>query len=188
MDLADSVTLDPHKWLFQPYACSCLLVRDTNQLRRAFHVQAEYLQEADGDWNLWDYSPELTRPFRGLKLWLSLQVFGAAAFRRAVAKGIQLANLAESRIREMPGWQLVTPASLGVLTFRYTGRPESEKRLDEINEAIAGRCFADGFSFVVTTKVAGRTVLRFCTINPRTTEADITGTLNRLHAFGQGVS
>jgi glutamate/tyrosine decarboxylase-like PLP-dependent enzyme len=184
LGLADSVTLDPHKWLFQPYACSCLLVRDATQLRRAFRMQAEYLEEAEGDWNLWDYSPELTRPFRGLKLWLSLQVFGAGAFRRAISKGIRLAQLAESLVREMPGWQLVTAASLGVVTFRFVGRVEDEATLNEINEAIAQRCLADGFAFVVTTRLRGRAVLRFCTINPRTTETDISETLSRLDRFG----
>ena len=74
----------------------------------------------------------------------------------------------------MPGWQLVTPASLGVVTFRFAGRAEVNAA-NEMNEAIAQRCLADGFAFVVTTKLAERTVLRFCTINPRTTEADIKG-------------
>jgi len=187
LSLADSVTLDPHKWLFQPYACSCLLVRDANQLRRAFQTGAEYLEEAEGDWNLWDYGPELTRPFRGLKLWLSLQVFGADAFRRAISKGIRLAQLAESLVREMRGWQLMTPASLGIMTFRFVGRVQGDAALNKINEAIAERCLADGFAFVVTTKLAGRTVLRFCTINPRTTEADIEETLSRLDRFGQEI-
>jgi len=186
--LADSVTLDPHKWLFQPFPCSCLLVRDVAHLRRAFHTDAEYLQDADGEWNLWDYGPELTRPFRALKMWLSLQVFGAAAFRRPIRRGIHLALYAELLVRAFPVWQLVTPASLGIMTFRYAPPGASEADMDKINAAIAERCLADGFAFVVTTKVLGRTVLRLCTINPRTTEGDIAETLDRLGRLGQEAS
>jgi aromatic-L-amino-acid/L-tryptophan decarboxylase len=187
LHLADSITLDPHKWLFQPFACSCLLVRDATHLRRAFHTDAEYLQDADGDCNLWDYGPELTRPFRALKVWLSLQVFGAAAFRRAIAHGIHLACYAELCVRAIPVWQLITPASLGIVTFRYAPPGASEEEVDKINGTIAERCLSDGFAFVVTTKVTGRTALRLCTINPRTTEADIAETLDHLRRLGEDV-
>lgn len=180
MELADSITLDPHKWLFQPFACSCLLVREADHLRRAFHTSAEYLQDAGGDWNLWDYGPELTRPFRALKVWLSLQVFGAAAFRQAIAGGIHLARYAERRLRETPDWQVITPASLGVLTFRYKPQGAAEELVEAANTAIAERCVSEGFAFVVTTKVREKTALRFCTINPRTTEGDIAETIEHL--------
>jgi aromatic-L-amino-acid decarboxylase len=183
---ADSISIDPHKWLFQPYDCGCLLVRDLSHLSHAFHTSAEYLQDTEGDWNLWDYGIELTRRSRALKLWLSLQVFGASAFRAALSRGIYLAQYAERQIRELAsGWEVVTPASLGVLTFRYTrfGMPEPETA--KLNCAIADRCLQDGFAFIATTQLKKKTVLRICTINPRTTEDDIVQSLSRLHEIAR---
>lgn len=181
IELADSITLDPHKWLFQPYASSCLLVRDQRNLAAAFRTNADYLQDAEGDWNLWDYGPELTRPFRALKVWLSFQVFGASAFREAIAHGFELARRAERKIVRMAGWRVVTPASMGVVTFRHqpkgmTGNDD----LDEHNTSIAAECLRRGFAFLVTTRVKGQVALRLCTINPRTTEADIAATVRQL--------
>jgi glutamate/tyrosine decarboxylase-like PLP-dependent enzyme len=180
MELADSITMDPHKWLFQPFASSCLLVRDQRSLAAAFRTGADYLQDAEGDWNLWDYGPEMTRPFRALKLWLSMMVFGAAAFREAIAHGCALARLAEEKIAAMAGWRVVTTASLGILTFRHEPKDLDAEEIDEHNTAIAGECLRHGFAFVVTSRVRGQVVLRLCTINPRTTEADITATVRHL--------
>jgi aromatic-L-amino-acid/L-tryptophan decarboxylase len=181
LHLADSVALDPHKWLFQPFDCGCLLVRDASHLYHAFHTGAEYLQDAEGDWKLWDYGPELTRPFRALKLWLSLQLFGASAFRSAVVQGLHLARYAERQVRALPiGWELLTPASMGILTFRYAPAGASEREMAAMNLDIAERCLSEGFAFVATTQVKGKAALRFCTINPRTTEEDIARTLHQL--------
>ena len=180
LDLADSLTLDPHKWLFQPFASSCLLVRDQTHLRRAFHLSAEYLEAAEGGWNLFDYGPELSRPFRAFKLWLSLQVFGASAFRQAIAHGFHLARYAEQCVRRLPDWEVVTPASMAILTFRYAPAGTSSDRLDQLNRIVADHCCARGNAFVITTRIQAKTVLRLCTINPRTTEADIASTIEEL--------
>ena len=182
--LADSISIDPHKWLFQPYDCGCLLVRDSSHLHDAFHTSAEYLQDAEGDWNLWDYGIELTRRSRALKLWLSLQIFGASAFREALSRGIYLAQYAERRIRELAdGWEVVTEAGLGIVTFRYAPFGVGEPEITKLNCAIAEHCLSDGFAFIATTLLNKRTVLRLCTINPRTTEDDVNQTLVRLQEF-----
>ena len=189
---ADSFTLDPHKWLFQPFDCALLMVRDRATLRHAFHVredEAEYLQDAragEEEVNLWDYSPELTRPFRALKLWTSLQVFGADAFAAALERTFYLAEYAERKLRERTNWEITSEAQMAVVTFRYVPQwqtnasSESGRRIDALNRAIAARMQEQGFALVLTTELRGQTVLRLCTINPRTTEDDIAKTVKAL--------
>jgi glutamate/tyrosine decarboxylase-like PLP-dependent enzyme len=185
LELADSITLDPHKWLFQPYGCSCLLVRSKDHLRQAFHTTEEVLRDAEGAWNLWDYGPELTRPFRALKLWFSLHIFGASAFRQAIARGFELARAAEKEIRELHDWQIVSPARMAIVVFRYAPEGTSAEAIDRINAAIAARTMSEGFAFIASTKMAGRVALRMCTINPRTTDMDIKRTALHLAALAK---
>ncbi len=195
LELADSFTVDPHKWLFQPFDCAVLLVRDRKTLRHAFHVredEAEYLQDARGkgeEINLWDYSPELTRPFRALKLWMSLQIFGADAFAAAIDRTFYLAEFAEKQLRADSFWEVTTGAQIAVLTFRAvpdewkttsSGDVELKSKLDALNRAIAARMQMEGYALVLSTELRGQTVLRLCTINPRTTEEDISKTIAAL--------
>ncbi len=195
LELTDSFTLDPHKWLFQPFDCAVLLVRDRKTLRHAFHVredEAEYLQDARGkgeEINLWDYSPELTRPFRALKLWMSLQVFGADAFAAAIDRTFYLAEFAENELRADTFWEITTAAQMAVVTFRALptewkvtagGDAIIKNKVDALNRAIAARMQSEGFALVLSTELRGRTVLRLCTINPRTTEEDISKTIGAL--------
>jgi aromatic-L-amino-acid/L-tryptophan decarboxylase len=204
IELVDSFTLDPHKWLFQPFDCALLMVRNRATLRHAFHVredEAEYLQDAragEEEVNLWDYSPELTRPFRALKLWMSLQVFGADAFAAALERTFYLAEYAERELRARKNWEITSSAQMAVVTFRYVpeeqkdGSVENARRVDATNRAIAARMQAQGFALVLTTELWGQTVLRLCTINPRTTEDDIAKTVDALdeHAIketGEGI-
>jgi len=186
----DSLSLDPHKWLFQPYEIGCLLVRRRRHLRDAFHVLPEYLEDASGaeeEVNLCDYGPQLTRSFRALKLWMSLQVFGAEAFGRAVERGFGLTGLAESVVRELDGWRVVTPAQMGVVTFQARPAGHSEEQVDEHNQALVEAILQDGYAMVVSTKLRGRTVLRMCPINPRTTENDIRETCHRLDTLSRSL-
>jgi len=179
----DSLSLDPHKWLFQPYEIGCLLVRNRTNLRDAFRVLPEYLDDAVGseeEVNFCDYSPQLTRSFRALKLWMSLQVFGAEAFGKAVQRGFDLAELAESIIREFEGWCVVTSAQMGVVTFQARPAGYGEGEVDGHNQALVEAILHDGYTMVVSTKLRGRTVLRMCPINPRTTDDDIRKTLDHL--------
>ena len=192
IERADSFTLDPHKWLFQPFDCALLMARNRATLRHAFHVredEAEYLQDAragEEEVNLWDYSPELTRPFRALKLWMSLQVFGADAFAVALDRTFYLAEYAEKELRARGNWEITSSAQMAVVTFRYVpkgqtnGSPERARRIDALNRAIAARMQEQGFALVLTTELRGQTVLRLCTINPRTTENDLSKTVAAL--------
>jgi aromatic-L-amino-acid decarboxylase len=183
IELADSLTLDPHKWLFQPLEAGCLLVRDGAALRRTFSVAPAYLRDAaaaDGEVNFADRGVQLTRSFRALKLWMSLKIFGAAAFRAAVEHGLELAEYAEAQLERDPAWEVVTPARLGIVTFRPAAGDES------VIAGLPAAALADGLAFVSSHRVDGRAVLRLCTVNPRTTRADIERTLGRLTELVQG--
>jgi glutamate/tyrosine decarboxylase-like PLP-dependent enzyme len=188
LELVDSLTLDPHKWLFQPYEIGCLLVRDRAHLKDTFYILPEYLQDVEHgeeEVNFCNYGIQLTRSFRALKLWMSFKVFGVEAFRQAVAKGIALAELTEKLLYQLSDWEVVTPAQLGIITFRYVPFGCSDSEIDGINHQLVDRIIADGSIMLSTTVLKGRTVLRMCTINPRTTEEDIRDAIDKFANFGQ---
>jgi len=177
LELADSVSLDPHKWLFQPFEIGCVLVRELSHLRDTFLILPEYLKDThqySDEFNFTDYGLQLTRGFRALKLWMSIKVFGMASFRAAVERGFALAEFTEARLRKMPGWEIVTLAQMGIVCFRYAGGD------DAAHLRLVQSILKDGFALITSTVLQGRTVLRTCTINPRTTQSDIEETLDRL--------
>jgi glutamate/tyrosine decarboxylase-like PLP-dependent enzyme len=183
MDRADSLVVDPHKWLFQPYDVGCLLVRRPGALDRAFHMTPEYLLDVRGVTDEVDFrnrSLELSRRSRALKLWLTIRIHGLAAIRAAIAGGIELAERAEELLRADPRWVVATPAQLGIVTFALRGASHAD------HTARAAALGAEGYAAVTTTLLQGRSVLRLCTINPTTTIADIAGTLDRLAGAGAG--
>jgi aromatic-L-amino-acid decarboxylase len=189
LELADSLTLDPHKWLFQPLEAGCLLLRDGAALERTFAVAPPYLRDAAAaasEVNFGDRGIELTRRFRALKLWMSLKVYGAAAFRSAVEHGLALAEHAEGRLAQDAAWEVMTPARLGIVTFRARRAGASPAELDALNSRLPAAALADGFACVSSHHVHGATALRLCTINPRTTRADVDRTIDRLAALAQG--
>jgi glutamate/tyrosine decarboxylase-like PLP-dependent enzyme len=189
IECADSIVIDPHKWLFQPFEIGCVLIRDRKQMVEAFHVAAGYLQ--DLDWsqvNFVDYGLQLTRSFRALKLWMSFKIFGIDAFRQAIQHAFTLASLTENLINNAPALQIVTPAQLGMVTFRYAVANLSTQTLNEINLQIFRKLASDGYALVTTTTLRGFVTLRMVTINPRTTEADIHGTIERIIRFGNEAS
>jgi glutamate/tyrosine decarboxylase-like PLP-dependent enzyme len=173
LDRADSFVLDPHKWLFQPYDVGCVWVARPGALERSFGMQPEYLRDAQrGTVNLHNRGFELTRRSRAAKLWLTLRTYGLDALVAAVQRGIELAELAQRCVEAVPGLRVVTPARLGVVTFAVDGVDDSA------HVAIAAAVTADGFAALTSTVLSGRTVLRLCTINPRTTDEDITRTVD----------
>ncbi|WP_344219131.1 pyridoxal phosphate-dependent decarboxylase family protein, partial [Kribbella sancticallisti] len=179
---ADSIAIDPHKWWFQPYEAGCLLVRDADVLRRTYSLHAEYLTETRGvePVNFYDYGPQLTRSFRALKLWMTIQVFGLDALRAGVAHGISMAEYAESLLRERPQWMVVTPAQLGILTFRPNLPEGSSPAADRIVRAVAEEMLNDGHALVLTTDLGSGPVLRLCVTHPQTTHEDLETTVDRL--------
>ncbi len=191
LDRLDSLTIDPHKWLFQPYECGCILVRNWRDLFGTFEVSAEYLADAlriSEDVNFQDMGIQLTRSFRALKLWMSIRFFGLDAFRQAVARGMELAAIAESFIRETDNLHIFTAAQLGIVTFFYAMPEHSLETANGINQRIVDRVLAQGFATVTSTTLQGRKVLRMCTINPRTTEEDLRATVAHLASIGSEMS
>lgn len=178
LEKADSLVLDPHKWLFQPYDVGATFMMRRGALERCFSMSPEYLKDVEalnGEVDFRNRSLELTRRSRAIKLWLTLRVYGAARIRDAIRSGIALARFAENVLRERPNiWEVVTPAQIGIVTFALRGvtAPEHEARV---------RALADsGYACVSSTMLKGRKVFRLCTINPLTTEDDIRGTIDYL--------
>ncbi len=183
---ADSLSLDPHKWLFQPYETGCVLVREGRRLGESFRIAPEYLKDAETkeeEVNFYEQGIQMTRSFRALKLWMSLQVFGLERFRNAIDRGISLAETAEELLRRSSCWEIVTPAEMGIVTFRYRHRGGAADE-DALNRRIVEGMTADGFAMLNSTVLEGRTALHLCTINPRTTVSDLEKTVERMEVLG----
>lgn len=178
---ADSLSLDPHKWLFTPYECACVLVRDGDVLTRAFARHADYLTDVSTDEpDFQDMGIQLTRSFRALKVWMTFQVFGADAIDAAIGAGVSRAEHMASRIEAMPGWSLAAPASMGIVAFRCDDLD------DAAHAALVHRLVDTHEAMVSSTVLRGRRYLRACTLNPRTTDADVERTLALLDRLARG--
>ena len=160
IERSDSLTLDPHKWLYQPYECGCLLVRDGDLLRRAFEIVPDYLRDAHHDpreVNFADRGLQLTRTSRAFKIWMSVNAFGLDAFRSAIDRSLDLARLAEDRIRSSEDLELVTPATLGVVTFRRRfGGDRDGSVVDAMNRELVQALVESGVGFISSTRLRGR--------------------------------
>lgn len=180
MARADSVTLDPHKGLFLPYGTGALLVRDGEALRRAHQVDASYLQDlAAGEEviNFSDYSPELTRSFRGLRVWLPLKLFGAARFRAYLDEKLDLARWACEQLREIDGIEIVAQPQLTVVAFRYRAANGAD---NSVNRRILEIVNGTRRTFLSSTTIDGRVLLRIAVLCFRTHRGDVEITLNAL--------
>jgi glutamate/tyrosine decarboxylase-like PLP-dependent enzyme len=177
LELADSVTLDPHKWLYQPFEVGALLVREGRQLRKAFEIHPDYLQDSvvvDREVNFADRGLQLTRMSRALKVWLSLRYFGVDAFRAAIDSAMDLAEHAQRYIESSQELELMSPAALGIVCFRRRPEHESDEgRLEELNTALVRSLAASGLGLVSSTRLSGRYALRACVLNHSTTAADV---------------
>lgn len=182
--LSDSLSWDAHKWMMQTYGCSVVLVRNQADLVRSFAAHPEYLKDAEiseDNPEFWDLGPELTRPARAMKLWITLQVYGSKKMGEVIDHGCELAEYAEKLIGSLPDWKIISPARLGIVNFRYVpAGVESERDLDRMNQALARIVTESGFAQIFTTEIHGQKVLRLCTINPETTREDILHTVERL--------
>jgi aromatic-L-amino-acid/L-tryptophan decarboxylase len=165
---ADSITLDPHKAMFLPYGTGSLLIREGHLLREAHQVGADYLQDLapeDEIPNFADYSPELSRDFRGLRVWLPLKLHGASAFRDALDEKLDLTRYLYGELRATPGFELPWEPELTVVPFRY--EPEGGDQ-EEFNRRLLERINASKRVFLSSTMIAGRFVIRACIVSHRT--------------------
>jgi aromatic-L-amino-acid/L-tryptophan decarboxylase len=163
---ADSLVVNPHKWLFTPVDCSCLFSRRPEVLRRAFSLVPEYLRSDEEATNLMDYGPALGRRFRALKLWAVIRCYGRFGLQERIREHVRLAQLFASWVEAEPGWEVVAPVPFSVVCFRREGS-------DEENLAIVERANATGELFLSPTVLRDRAVLRLAVGNLRTTADDV---------------
>ncbi len=192
IERADSLTVDPHKWFYQPYEIGCLLVKDASWLSGTFSEKPEYLRDIEGnesEINFYDYGIQLTRRFRALKFYMSIKTYGLDAFKDAVSYNIKLADDVEKMLRKSRNWEIISPATLAVINFRYNpiGYDLTEKEIDELNQKISQKIMESREAFLVTTILNKQVVLRMCLINPKTTMQHIKETLQLCNEFGQEI-
>jgi aromatic-L-amino-acid decarboxylase len=166
VELADSLVVNPHKWLLVPMDCSLLWTARPDEFREAFSLTPEYLRTADDAFSLPDYGPALGRRFRSLKLWAVLRCYGAEGLRAILREHVRLAELFAGWVDSDPAWELCAPQRFSLVVFRRNG-PDAE------NEALLERANRSGEIFLNHTKLNGRYVLRLAIGNARTSEADV---------------
>jgi len=166
VERADSLVVNPHKWLFTPMDCSLLWSRRPKELRRAFSLVPEYLRTSDEADSLSEYGPALGRRFRSLKLWAVLRCYGREGLQSRIREAVRLAEKFEKWVREEPGWEVCAPRYFSLVCFRRDAS-------DEQNEAIVERVNRSGELFLSHTRLDGRYVLRLAIGNERTTDDDV---------------
>ena len=191
---ADSVAVDPHKWLYAPLEAGCALVRDPELLRAAFSYHPPYYHFEERAINYVDYGPQNSRGFRALKVWLALKQVGAAGYRRMIADDIQLSRVMSDTVRRHDELELFTQ-DLSITTFRYVprdlrsnvGTDAVERRLDALNRELLVRLQRGGEIFVSNAVIRDRYVLRACIVNFHTTAADVEATVDVVLRVGREV-
>src|SRR6478735_853012 len=177
---ADSLSLDPHKWLYAPLDVGCLLIKQDAALRCAFSEGAGYIDvvaDADmSDYAYWDHSPELSRRFRALKIWLLLKIHGARAIHDAIDSNIAVARHLAETIERSDDFELLAPVPLSIVCFRYTGGD------DAFNKRLMVEVQRDGDSYLSNATINGQFALRACIVNYRTTNADVEQLVHTIRA------
>jgi aromatic-L-amino-acid decarboxylase len=161
---ADSIVVNPHKWLFTPVDCSALWTRRPEAFHEAFALVPEYLAATESAIDLKDYGPALGRRFRALKLWFVLRWYGAEGVRALIREHVRLAQLFAALVEAEPGWEVVAPHPFSIVCFR---------NVDGDNDEIARSATATGELFVASSKLRGQSIIRLAIGNAATTEADI---------------
>jgi glutamate/tyrosine decarboxylase-like PLP-dependent enzyme len=199
---ANSLALDPHKWLYLPVDCGCVLYRDPEAGRATFAYEAEYTrvigEEADEAFAFWDYGPELSRRFRALKVWMLLKGVGLQALSEAIEKDLACARHFEKLVQNSEDFEMLAPVELSIFCFRHlparlkralataspSEREKIEEQLDAHNERLLLALQRDGSSYLSNARLCGRFSLRGCVINYRTTLRDVEILLDDLRRVG----
>jgi aromatic-L-amino-acid decarboxylase len=176
IERADSLTLDPHKWLFVPFECGCLMVRDPAKLTDAFRIMPEYLKDVEPgeeEVNFADRGEQLTRYSRALKIWMSVSYFGTAVIASAIQDAMNRARLMQALVESSPDFETLCEAQFGIFCFRARPEAMADTDLDALNERINSRVVSGGRYLISSTRLRGQFSLRICTLGFRTTEDDI---------------
>lgn len=201
IEMADSVALDPHKWLYLPPDCGCLIYRDPATVRGAFALDADYTRITETDpaeaFAFWDYGVELSRPFRALKVWMTLAHAGREGIASAIESNLDCARYLAELVDASDDFEMLAPVELSIFCFRYlppdargtaSSRPAAEEaRLNRLNENIMVALQRMGGSYVSNASVDGRFALRGCVLNHRTTRADMETLLEDVRRAAESV-
>jgi glutamate/tyrosine decarboxylase-like PLP-dependent enzyme len=183
MARADSLSLDPHKWLYQPTGCGCLLYRDASAAQAAFAHSGEYARALSDDpiegFAFFEESMELSRPFRALKLWLSLRYYGLRAFQESIQEDLRLAQVLADSIDAEPRLERLAPVALSAVCFRYVG---GDGDLDALNRSILTRVVRRGHVYISNAMIHNKFALRACIVNHRSTEDDVRSVVSEVLA------
>jgi aromatic-L-amino-acid decarboxylase len=194
LDRADSVVVNPHKWLYVPAEAASILVRKPRALRDTFQVVADYLREeidaeADGPLDFKDYSPQLHRNFRALKVWMTFKAYGATKLRAAIESNIEVMRYLADRIDESQDFIRLAPVPLSVVCFQYRTPDISihgdQSYLDDLNSRLLEALEKDGRVFLSGTKIHGMKVLRACSVNHRLRREDVDYLLDVIRDVGR---
>jgi glutamate/tyrosine decarboxylase-like PLP-dependent enzyme len=186
MERADSLAIDPHKWLYMPIECGCVFVRDAQTLRETFSLVPPYLRDDNSLPWFSEFGPQQTRSFRALKLWMVMQQIGAQGYRELISRDIALARALQEKIRGRDDFELIAAGPLSVTCFRYA--PHGAGDLDALNRQLLDIVQREGRVFLTSTQLGGRLVLRACIVNFRTGEADLDCLLDVLAEAGKRVT
>lgn len=197
LEKADSVTLDPHKWLYIAYECGCLLVKDQEKLRRTFSIAAPYLQGTlPTDYkgmDYFEYGPQMSRGFNALKVWMSMKHYGKKGYQKLLRQNILCAQHLDKLVRSSTDFVPIHHPALFIYSFRFfpsglkeqADHTEVSSYLDKLNQKIADEIMATGFAFIMTSKVRGHIVIRLSICSHRTTLQDIEQVFEELQQIGK---
>jgi len=195
MEQADSIALDPHKWLYLPVDAGCVIYREPEAARVAFAHDAEYTrmfgEEADEAFVCWDYGPELSRRFRALKVWMLLKGVGLDRLSDAIESNLACARYLEAMVQASDDFEMVAPVELSIFCFRHVPtqlKNQSTQQIDAFNERLLVASQQDGSSYVSNTMLGGRFALRGCVLNYRTTLRDMEILLNDLRRVAKSLA
>jgi glutamate/tyrosine decarboxylase-like PLP-dependent enzyme len=197
LEQADSITLDPHKWLYISYECGCLLVRNPEHLRRSFSTAAPYLRGTlptqYSGLDYFDYGPQMSRGFNALKVWMTLKQYGVAGYRKLLGQNVQCARHMHNLVVASDSFEPLHTPQLFIYSFQYCPKDLKSHRgdatvdsyLDRMNQLIADEITATGQAFIMTTRIRGRVVLRISVCSHRTTLQDIEQVFAALNSIGE---
>ncbi len=188
IERADSLAVDPHKWLYLPVECGCAIVRDAQAMRDTFSVIPPYLRDDRALPWFSEFGIQQTRGFKALKAWMVLQQVGARGYRELITRDVALARSLQAKIQARSDFALAAAGPLSVTCFRYAPSGHDEAQLDQLNRALLTLVQAEGHAFLTSTELNGRVVLRACIVNFRTTEADLDRLLEVIADAGKRIA
>lgn len=193
LERADSVAFDLHKWLYLPFEIACVLVRDADAHRKAFAAEGDYIKTFDrgvmrAGLPFADLGIELTRSLKALKAWMSLRACGSDRFANAITRKIDDVQALVARIQATPELELLAPAPMNIVCFRYALRDRSARDLNAVNQEILLRLQESGVGILSSTLLQGQFALRLANTNHRAIEHDLAQVLDAAVAIGRGIA